>query len=144
MPETVTVNLERLIERSDVLENVWVHPGDVVHVPHTRARYFYVLGYVRAPGAYLLPQKGSVRVMDAIAHARGLSSAAHPEKVYLLRSGPDGNETYRVDLTRVAAAKETDIVLQPGDRVIASTSWSRRITDGVLHSIGLKALVPAY
>ncbi len=83
-------------------------------------------------------------MMDAVAHARGLTPSGHAQKVYLLRSTDEGNRRYRVDLTRVAAAKERDIVLQPGDTIIVSTSWSRRILDGILNGIGLRGLAPTF
>ncbi len=142
-PQTLTVDLKGLIERSDMAENIWIYPGDRVHVSYAAEKYFYVLGYVRAPGAYILPEDGSLRVMDGIAWARGLSQAGHPERVYLLRSTAEEEVSYRIDLTRVAAAKERDIIVQPGDRIIVRTSWSRRTIDGILRAVGLRTLAPA-
>ena len=116
----------------------------MVFVASGRTRFFYVLGFVRAPGAYPLPGDGTtISMMDAIAFARGLTAAARADKTYLLRKTREGQRTYQVDLTRVATAKEPDIVLQADDTVIVGTSWGRRTLDGVLHALGLGRLLPA-
>jgi len=143
-PSTISVNLSSLIERSDMVENIWIQPGDVVHVPPADESNVYVLGFVNAPGAYPLPAKGSIGVLDAIALAHGLSAAGVPAKTYLLRKTAEGERNYRIDLTRVAAAKEPDIPVQAGDRVIVSTSFLRRTVDGILVGTGLRSLAPAY
>lgn len=142
--ETVEIDLEELIAGGHMEQNVWVYPGDVVFVASGRTRFFYVLGFVRAPGAYPLPGDGTtISMMDAIAFARGLTAAARADKTYLLRKTREGQRTYQVDLTRVATAKEPDIVLQADDTVIVGTSWGRRTLDGVLHAVGLGRLLPA-
>ena len=144
VPNTVQVNVARLIEGSDMAQNIWIYPGDVIHILVAEDEYFFVLGYVRAPGAYPLPRRSSVGVMDAIAWARGLDGAAQPEKTYLVRSTAEGEKSYRVDLTKLAAAKEPDITLQSGDKIIVRTSWGRRTIDGLLHTIGLGTLPASY
>ena len=143
-PQTLTVNLRSLIESSDMVQNIWIHPGDVVHVPHAENRSVYVLGFVNAPGAYPLPERGSIGMIDAITLARGLAAAGKPERTYLLRRTAEGQKSYRVDLARVAAAKEPDIPMQAGDRIIVSTSFLRRTVDGILHATGLRSFAPTY
>jgi len=139
---TVQVDVARLIKGSDMVENIWIYAGDVIHVP-AEERCFYVLGYVRAPGVYPFPASGSLRSMDAIAYARGLSGWAHPGKVYLHRRTEDGlQDVYRIDLSRVAAAQEPDVTMCPGDMIIVRTSWGRRFIEGILHSLGLVQMAP--
>ncbi len=141
--QTIRADIARLIKGSDMVQNIWIYPGDVIHIAPAEAKYFYVLGYVRAPGVYPFPEGGSFRVMDAIAYARGLDGGAHPEKVYLHRRTTEGSENiYRVDLTRIAAAKEPDVIMEPGDRIIVGTGWGRRFIEGLLHSLGLRQLAP--
>ncbi len=144
-PQAAEVDLDMLLTDADTQQNVWVHPGDVVYVepiPEIRDEFFYVLGYVRGPGAYPMPPDRPVRLMDALAQARGLDLAARPDKVFLLRTTPSGEEVHRVDLTKVAAAQDPDMILQPGDTIIVGTSWGRRTVDGILHALGLRGLMP--
>ena len=125
---------------------LWVHPGDVVYVIPLQVtdRTFAVLGYVRSPGIYSMPIDAPVTMMEAVAQARGLEDSARAEKTYLLRRTGRGDEVHRVDLLKVAAAQEEDIVLQHGDIVIVSTSWGRRTVDGILRVLGLRSLAPSY
>ena len=81
-------------------------------------------------------------MMEAIAYARGLAGAARAENTYLIRDTADGKKRYRVDLTRVAAGKDPDVVVRPNDRIIVGTSWPRRFADGLLHILGLRSLAP--
>ncbi len=75
--------------------------------------------------------------------ARGLSVSARPDKTSLVRQSADGEKRYRVNLVTIAAAKESDIALQPGDKIIVSTSATRRFLDGLLSMLGLRSLAPA-
>jgi len=140
-PRTLRVNLKRLIEQPSATDNIWVEAGDVIYVPLREERHFYVLGYVTAPGAYPLPG-GGIGMLEAIACARGLRASGNPRKVFLIRNVGGKDERYRLDLTRLAAAQEPDVTLLPGDRIVVSTSFGRRIIDGLLYSTGLRALMP--
>jgi len=142
--EPVEVRISALMATGGREGNLWIGPGDIINVPEAATDYFYVLGYVRAPGAYPLPADGTpIGMLEAIAFARGLDSSGHGDKVRLVRQGPQGSKLYPVDLTRVAAAKEDDIIIQPGDVIIVRTGWGRRTIDGILHSLGLRSLAPA-
>ena len=139
---SVEVDLDRLVA-GDMQQNVWIYPDDVVYVAPSRTEYYYVVGYVRLPGAYPLPNDGvTLGMMNAIAFAHGLSPAGRSENTYLLRRTGGGEKRHRVDLTRVAAAKDQDIVIEPDDIIVVGTSWGRRTLDGFLHAIGLRSLAP--
>jgi polysaccharide export outer membrane protein len=144
-PRTIEIDLDELIRDPQVQDGLWVYPGDIVHVEPEEEppkRFFYVLGYVRVPGAYPLPEDRVIRTTDAIAYARGLGASARSDKTYLLRRTADGPKVHRLNLTKVAAGKQEDVVLLPDDTIIVSTSWGRRTVDGILHAIGLRSLVP--
>jgi len=143
-PQTIRVDLDGLVERLDVAQNITIYPGDIVYVEPMHENYFYVFGFVGAPGAYKLPRHDQVGVMDAVAFARGLSESGRPDKTRLLRKTPDGVKAYDIDLSRVGAGREPDILVQPGDRIIVGTSWVRRSIDGLLHVLGIRSLVPTY
>lgn len=136
-----TVNLDILIRQCDLRENIVLRSGDIVHVYAAEPEHFYVLGYVRAPGVYKLPKRGSIGLMDAIAHARGLAGAARSENTHILRMTDKGVQRYRVSLPLIAQGKEPDVTVRPGDRIVVGTSWTRRSIDGLLHAMGLRSLV---
>jgi polysaccharide export outer membrane protein len=144
-PRQAEVKLSDLARDVPAAQNVRVYPGDVVYVPTAPVRIFYVLGFVRVPGPYPMPADGSsIGLLNAIACARGLDDTGLGGDVRLIRQTPDGAQLYPVDLSRVAAAQDPDIPVQPNDVIIVSTSWSRRTVNGILHSVGLRSLAPAY
>ena len=142
--QALEIDMPALLADPTLQQNVWVYPGDIVHVVSLAPlveRHVVVLGYVRVPGVYTLPANRPVTVMDAMGFARGLDNAAKPERTCILRrSGTDGDEIIEIDLTRVAEAAEPDVVLEPGDIIIVGTSWGRRTVDGILHVTGLRSL----
>ena len=137
------LSLSELVAGGEVQRQAWVYPEDMVYVVPLPTQLFFVQGYVRAPGPYPLPADGTpLGMMDAIAFARGLDVDGLAEKAVLLRNAPQGKEVYRVDLTRVAAGDEPDVIIKPGDTIIVGTSWGHRVVSGILHAIGLRSLAP--
>ena len=143
--EAIQVDLRGLLmERSDIAYDLWIQPGDTVYVPQAaRPGYFYIFGFVNAPGAFQLPPDEPIGIIDAIGFARGLSGSARSEYTYLRRTTPGGQEVRRVDLTKVAAGKEPDVLVLRGDTIIVGTSWPIRVLDGILRAIGLGRFVPS-
>lgn len=145
--ESISIDLDALIERPELQTEMLLAPGDVLHVGYAaeRARHrFYVMGFVRSPGAYEFPEDGGeLTMMDAIAYAKGLGPAARAENTYLVRRTGETPETFEVDLTEVAEAKIPDIRIQPNDTIIVGTTWARRTMDGFLRMLGLRGLAPA-
>ena len=82
--------------------------GDTLFVPE--AERFFVTGYVRTPGVYVLKQNMSVQ--QAIAQAGGLTERGTYRRMKILRKDKDGREV-EVD------AKSTDIV-RPNDTIKVS------------------------
>jgi len=138
-PESIRVSLRELIELSDMSRNIWIGPGDVVHVPPATPNTFLVLGYVNGPGMYTLPRGEKLGLLDAVAMAHGITSHARSENSCLLRRTKDERELYKVDLTRIASGEEPDTRVVPGDVIIVGTSWPIRSVDGI---IGAGRLVP--
>ena len=136
-------SLDRLMRQGDLRRNGWIYPGDAVHVPPRAPEYFYVVGFVPSPGPYELPRDGEIGMVDAVSHARGLSSAARAQYTYLVRYEGGERKVYNVDMARIAAALEPDIPVQADDRIIVSTDWMRRAFDGFMRIVGLRAWLPA-
>lgn len=137
MQESVRVSLQELIELSDLSRNIWIGPGDVVHVPPAGPKTVLVLGYVNAPGIYALPRGEKLGILDAVGLAHGITSHARSENSCLLRRQKEERRLYQVDLTRIASGAEPDTRVVPGDVIIVGTSWPIRTVDGVLGSRGI-------
>lgn len=97
------INL-RDIESGKLSQNVALHDGDTVFVP--RAERFYVTGFVRNPGYYVL--EPHMTVLQAISTAGGVTERGSNRRVRITRIVD--NERREFD------AQLTDIV-QPGDTI---------------------------
>lgn len=85
----------------------------IVVQPLIRVR---VLGEVRVPGLYLVDATYGMR--DVVARAGGLSPAAAPDRILLVREG--GTQTYEPE------SMEPGLVLQPGDEIVVPRrGWVR-------------------
>jgi polysaccharide export outer membrane protein len=89
-------------------QNITLQDGDTLFIPE--AERFFVTGFVRTPGVYVLKQNMSVQ--QAIAQAGGLTERGTLRRLKILRKDKDGKET-EID------AKATDIV-KPNDTIKVS------------------------
>ncbi len=142
--ESVRISLEELIESSDMSRNIWISAGDVVYVPRIEPARILVFGYVRGPGLYRLPPREKLGVLDAVGLAGGLTAQARSEDTRLLRRTEKGETVYKVDLTRIAAGKEPDTMLMPGDVVIVGTTWPIRGLNAIMGTRGLIPVPASY
>lgn len=101
--------------------NVLVDPGDTVQV--RRAGIIYVLGAVTRPGGYVMQERGSLSLLEAISLANGTSLAASIKTIYVLRRQANGAEvTISVPYDRIAHGRRSDFALNPRDVVYVPTS----------------------
>jgi len=140
--ELRVIDLGLLFRRADYRQDILVEPGDLVNVPES-GDCFYVQGFVNSPGAYPLPRGSAIGLMDAIAYAHGINDVGRARDVYLLRATPTGVQRYEIDLTRVSAAEDQDIVVQPGDQIVVGTNAGRRLLDGLLRITGMRSFAPS-
>jgi len=143
-PLNVRINLVQLIEGKDLDQNVWLEDGDILHVPKEPEKVVTVVGFVRSPGVYPLPRDRQIGVMEAVARAGGPTSRARLENTLLVRKTDWGEQVFKVDLARVAAAKEADRMLVPGDKIIVKTGWLVRMFDGLLYTLRLGSVRVLY
>jgi polysaccharide export outer membrane protein len=83
------LQLER--EITEKLKSFINTPEVTVTVQQVNSRKYNILGEVIKPGTF--PLTATTTVMDAIAAAGGFRDFAKKTGVYILRKGPDGNET---------------------------------------------------
>jgi polysaccharide export outer membrane protein len=101
-------------EIEERLKEFVVHPQVSVLLSESSSRRFYVLGEVRAPGAYTLI--GNVSALHAISNAGGVTHFANKDGIRLVRPGTPG-AAYKVDFEQISQYGDarTNYPLQPGD-----------------------------
>ncbi len=83
--ETISVDIEALVNQGDMSQNVALEPGDKVIVPEILERV-YVLGQVARPGSY--PIKEGETLMDILGKVGGTTILADIGKIALMRRNP--------------------------------------------------------
>jgi polysaccharide export outer membrane protein len=108
-PETIAINLGRLLSQGKRELNIEILDGDTVYVP--RADYFFVFGEVARPGSYKLEKDMKLTVLKAISLAGGFTDKAAKGKIKITREENDQQTTFGVDLS--AEVRAQDIVIVP-------------------------------
>jgi polysaccharide biosynthesis/export protein len=115
LANTITVNLNDLMETGDTRNNILLQAGDVVTVPH--AGIVYVLGAVARPGGFVLSNdREHMSTLKLLALAGGLSRTAKSDHAVIVRKDLQGQQhEVTVDLKKVLERKTEDVQLQPSD-----------------------------
>jgi len=120
------VSLERVIDAKDPLENVLIYPHDVISVP--RAQMVYVVGAVERSGGFVLRERESLSVLEALALAGGLGRAAAPHKAKILRpveTDGAGRDEIAINLRKIMAGESEDVLLRRDDLLFVPRSGGK-------------------
>ncbi|GAC1633021.1 MAG: hypothetical protein NVS9B14_07060 [Candidatus Acidiferrum sp.] len=122
---TITVNLNELLETGDARNNVMLQGGDIVTVPH--AGIVYVLGAVARPGGFLVANdREQLSTLKALALAGGMNATARKHQAVIIRKDAAGQQhQVIVDLAKVLKQETEDVRLQPSDVLYVPQSGSR-------------------
>jgi polysaccharide biosynthesis/export protein len=109
------VNLKPLLDAQDPANNFRICANDVIVVP--RAKLIYVIGEVRKPGGFVLRDKETVSLLEAISMSEGLTRTAGPKNARILRAqaGQTQRQEIHVNLNEVLNGKAEDLKLRPDD-----------------------------
>jgi len=112
---SITINLNDLLETGDIRNNILLHAGDVVTVPH--AGIVYVLGAVSRPGGFVVSNdRTQLTTLKVLSLAGGLTSFAKTQNAVILRKDDTGKQTEtQVDLKKVLNRQSEDITMHPSD-----------------------------
>lgn len=115
LSNTITVNLNDLIEAGDSKNNIELFGGDIVTVPH--AGIVYVLGAVARPGGFVVTNdRAQLTTLKALALAGGLSRTAKKKQAVIIRKDALGQQRQVVvDLASVMKQETEDVKLQASD-----------------------------
>jgi len=128
-PQTVTVDLQKLVEEGDASLNLVIYPGDQVTVQ--RASIVYVVGAVnRAGGFELVHNPTEMTVLKAIALAQSLTPTASAKKAVIIRDDPvepGGKQQIPIRLDQILKGKVPDVQLLAQDVPFVPDSASKRM-----------------
>ena len=112
--------------------DVGVRPGDRISVG--RAGIVYVVGDVGRPGGYLIENKETITVLQALALAQGMNKTAKYD-AKLIRNTAMGRTESDLPLKHILANQVTDPKLQDGDILFVPVSGSKEWAEKGVTSI---------
>jgi polysaccharide export outer membrane protein len=120
-----TINLNELLEKGDMRENIPLQAGDVVTVPH--AGIVYVLGAVTRPGGFVMANdRTELTTMKVLALAGGITKIAKLDHAVIIRKDDQGKQMEtQVDLKKVLDQQSEDVQLRASDILYIPTSRSK-------------------
>ena len=126
LANTITVNLNELMESGNALNNVVLQAGDIVTVPH--AGIVYVLGAISRPGGYVLANDRShMTTLKMLALAGGLNRTAKSNHAVIIRKNAQGQQSEEmIDLKKIQERKAEDVKLEPSDILYVPDSATKQ------------------
>jgi polysaccharide export outer membrane protein len=123
---TITVNLNLLMESGDAVNNIILQAGDIVTVPH--AGIVYVLGAVGRPGGFVLANdRSQMTTLKMLALAGGLNHTAKSNHAVIIRRDRQGQQHEEtVDLKKVVERKAEDVRLEASDVLYVPDSNAKK------------------
>jgi polysaccharide export outer membrane protein len=109
------VKLKPLMEAQNPANNLLVCAHDVIVVP--RAKLVYVIGEVHKPGGFVLRDRETASILEALSMSEGLLGTAGAQKARILRAqaGQAQRQEIPVNLSHILAGKAEDVKLRPDD-----------------------------
>jgi polysaccharide biosynthesis/export protein len=126
LSNTITVNLNQLMESGDPVNNIILQAGDIVTVPH--AGIVYVLGAVGKPGGFVLANdRAQMTTLKMLALAGGLNRTAKSDHAVIVRRDRQGQQHEQtVDLKKVVQRKAEDVRLEASDILYVPDSNAKK------------------
>jgi polysaccharide biosynthesis/export protein len=136
-PDKVSVEMKKLLYGQDTDLNIEIKPFDIISV--SRAGIVYVVGAVNRPGGYLLDNKDSVSVLEAVAMAQGVGANARTADARIVRRSSSGMQNeVPINLKRVLAGKAPDITLAANDILFVPNNTAKAIgKQGIASALGI-------
>jgi polysaccharide export outer membrane protein len=120
------LSLKNIMESKNPADNIIVQPNDVISVP--RAEMVYVIGEVKKSGGFVLTERKSISVLQALSLAEGVLPTGSPQNAKILRAAADGasrGET-TINVKKLLAGKSVDVGLNADDILFIPTNAVKR------------------
>lgn len=126
LTNTITVNLNELMETGDTKNNIVLQSGDIITVPHSGT--VYVLGAVNKAGGFVLSNdRSQLTTLKILALAGGLTRTAKSDKAVIVRKDTQGQQhEVTIDLKKVLHRQAEDVQLQPSDILFVPDSGTKQ------------------
>jgi polysaccharide export outer membrane protein len=137
-PDQIEVDLNRLLYTRDEALNIEIRPRDIISV--SKADVVYVTGAVKRPGGFVLEDRSTMSVLQAIAMAEGFTGTAAKGSARILRTNQDGSKTeVPINLGKIITGKAADTTLAANDILFVPDSKKKiaglRATDATISTI---------
>ncbi len=126
LSNTITINLNELMESGSATNNIILKAGDIVTIPH--AGIAYILGAVNKPGGYVMAnERSQMSTLRLLALSGGLSRTAKKDRAVIIRKDNQGQQQQvAVDLKKVLERTTEDVPLQASDILYVPDSASKQ------------------
>jgi polysaccharide biosynthesis/export protein len=124
---TASVNTKLLLDARDPSANIRIKPNDVIAVP--KAEMVYVVGAVNKSGAFILNERESISVLQALSMAEGLGKAPSTGNAKIIRRG-ESNQRIEIpaDVKKILAGKAPDMPLYANDILFIPSSAAKSVS----------------
>ena len=121
------VPVKGLIEQGDPGLNMKLQGGEEIRVPE--AGRIYVVGNVKAPGAFKMIDQNDTTILKMLAVAGGTTAYATKDAyIYRREANGTGKNEIPVELSKILARKAPDVQLQANDVLYIPDNKGRRMT----------------
>jgi polysaccharide export outer membrane protein len=119
--KNITVDLDRLLKKGDMTQNIVLQNQDTVFVP--QADQIFVFGEVSRPGPYKL-QAQNISVVEAITMAGGPTRLAAPNRTRVVRVENGKEQTISINVDDIVKGdKKGDLKLRSGDIIVIPQAY---------------------
>ncbi|HEV2379707.1 MAG TPA: polysaccharide biosynthesis/export family protein [Terriglobia bacterium] len=135
-PDKVSVQLKKLLYSEDSALNIELKPFDTVSV--SRPGIVYLAGAFNRPGGYVLTDKDTITVLEAVAMAGGIGGNARTSEAKIIRRSSESaisGTTIPIDLKKIMRGRSPDLVLAANDIFLVPNSTAKGIAKGTASSV---------
>jgi polysaccharide export outer membrane protein len=126
------VQVREILEGRNPTSNILICPNDVISV--ARADIVYVIGEVNKAGGFVLSDRNSMTVLQALAMAGGLGRTAASQRAKVLRGEGAQREEVPLDVKKILAGKASDVPLRPDDILFIPNSTGKFVALSALET----------
>jgi len=135
-PDKVAIELKKLLYSEDTALNIEVKPFDIISV--SRAGIVYLAGAFMRPGGYVLTDKDTITVLEAVAMAGGIGGNARTSEAKIIRrtsASATSGTTIPIDLKKIMKGKSPDLVLAANDILLLPNSTAKGLAKSTASTV---------